>query len=153
MVTGFLGAFDQRTDQDRYATATTGRSIERANVPANDFHVKGVAQKGFGRTRLEFGLDINGRYDLSALDIIQAYDLAGNLTRDTVNVSIDDARRTDVGAFLQADALVLPVLRLSAGIRGDNVTTRNSGGYFGDRRRQTARFPDLPPARSDRSRA
>ena len=132
VLTGFLGAFDQRTDQDRYATATTGRSIERADVSANDFHVKGVAQKGFGRTRLEFGLDINGRYDLSALDIIQAYDLAGNLTRDTVNVSIDDARRTDVGAFLQADALVLPVLRLSAGIRGDNVTTRNRGGYFGD---------------------
>ena len=24
--TGFLGTFDQRTDQDRYATATTGRS-------------------------------------------------------------------------------------------------------------------------------
>ena len=43
--TGFLGAFDQRTDQDRFATATTGRSIERADVSANDFHVKGVAQK------------------------------------------------------------------------------------------------------------
>ena len=138
--TGFLGAFDQRTDQDRYATATAGRSIERADVSANDFHVKGVAQKGFGRARLEFGLDINGRYDLSALDIIQAYDLAGNLTRDTVNVSIDDARRTDVGAFLQADALVLPVLRLSAGIRGDNVTTRNSGGYFGDRSTSNGAF-------------
>jgi hemoglobin/transferrin/lactoferrin receptor protein len=133
VVTGFFGAFDQRTDQDRYPTATTGRSIERADVSANDFHVKGIAKKGVGRTRLEFGLDINGRYNLSALDIIQAYDLAGNLTRDTVNVSIDDARRTDVGAFVQADALVLPVLRLSGGIRGDNVTTRNSGGYFGDR--------------------
>ena len=140
VVTGFLGAFDQRTDQDRYATATTGRSIERADVAANDFHVKGIAQKGFGRTRLEFGLDVNGRYDLSALDIIQAYDLAGTLTRDTVNVSIDDARRTDVGAFLQADALVLPVLRLSAGIRGDNVTTRNSGGYFGDRSTSNGAF-------------
>ncbi len=138
--TGFIGAFDQRTDQDRYATATAGRSIERADVSANDYHVKGVAQKGFGRARLEFGLDINGRYDLSALDIIQAYDLAGNLTRDTVNVSIDDARRTDVGAFLQADALVLPVLRLSAGIRGDNVTTRNSGGYFGDRSTSNGAF-------------
>jgi hemoglobin/transferrin/lactoferrin receptor protein len=132
-VTGFLGTFDQRTDQDRYPTATTGRSIERADVSANDFHVKGSAQKGLGRTRLEFGVDVNGRYGLEALDIIQAYDLAGNLTRDTTNVSVEDAHRTDVGAFLQADAFVLPLLRLSAGLRGDSVTTRNTGGYFGDR--------------------
>ncbi len=106
--TGFLGSFDQRTDQDRFPTATTGRSIERADVSANDFHVKGSAQKALGRARLEFGLDVNGRYDLEALDIIQAYDLAGSLTRDTTNVSVEDARRTDVGAFLQAEAVVVP---------------------------------------------
>ncbi len=139
-VTGFFGTFDQRTDQDRYATATTGRSIERADVSAKDFHVKGSAQKGLGRARLEFGVDVNGRYDLEALDIIQAYDLAGNITRDTTNVSVDDARRTDVGAFLQADAFVLPALRLSAGIRGDNVTTRNTAGYFGDRSTSNGAF-------------
>ena len=139
-VTGFLGTFDQRTDQDRFPTATTGRSIERADVSANDFHVKGSAQKGLGRARLEFGVDVNGRYDLEALDIIQAYDLAGNITRDTTNVSVDDARRTDVGAFLQADAFVLPVLRALGGIRGDNVTTRNTGGYFGDRSTSNGAF-------------
>jgi hemoglobin/transferrin/lactoferrin receptor protein len=132
-VTGFLGSFDQRTDQDRYATATTGRSIERADVAANDFHVKGTAQKALGRVRLEFGVDVNGRYDLEALDIIQTYDVSGNLTQDSTNVSVEDARRTDVGAFVQADAFALPVLRLSAGIRGDSVTTRNTGGFFGDR--------------------
>ena len=139
-VTGFLGSFDQRTDQDRFATATTGRSIERADVSANDFHVKGSAQKGLGRARLEFGVDVNGRYDLEALDIIQAYDLAGNITRDTTNVSVEDARRTDAGAFLQADAFVLPIVRLSAGIRGDNVTTTNSGGFFGDRSTSNGAF-------------
>jgi hemoglobin/transferrin/lactoferrin receptor protein len=138
--TGFLGTLDQRTDQDRYATATTGRSIERADVSANDFHVKGSAQRALGRTRLEFGVDVNGRFDLEALDIIQAYDLAGNITRDTTNVSVEDARRTDVGAFLQADALVLPVVRLSGGIRGDSVTTRNTGGYFGDRSTSNGAF-------------
>jgi len=139
-VTGFLGSFDQRTDQDRYATATTGRSIERADVSANDFHVKGTAQKALGRARLEFGVDVNGRYDLEALDILQAYDLAGNLSRDTTNVSIEDARRTDVGAFLQADAFALPILRLSAGVRGDQVTTWNTGGYFGDRSTSNGAF-------------
>ncbi len=39
--TGFLGTFDQRTDQDRFATATTGRTIERADISAKDFHVRG----------------------------------------------------------------------------------------------------------------
>jgi hemoglobin/transferrin/lactoferrin receptor protein len=140
MVTGFLGSFDQRTDQDRGATADTGRSIERADVAANDFHVKGTAQKALGRARLEFGVDVNGRYDLEALDIIRAYDLAGNLARDTTNVSVEDARRTDVGAFVQADAFALTTLRLSAGVRGDRVTTRNTGGYFGDRSTSNGAF-------------
>ncbi len=139
-VTGFLGTFDQRTDQDRYATATTGRSLERADVSANDFHVKGSAQKGLGRARLEFGVDVNGRYGLEALDTIQAYDLSGNLTHDTSNLSIENAHRTDVGAFLQAETFVLPVLRLSAGLRGDRVTTRNTGGYFGDRATSNGAF-------------
>ena len=144
--TGFLGSFDQRTDQDRFPTATTGRSIERADVSANDFHVKGSAQKALGRARLEFGVDVNGRYDLEALDIIQAYDLAGNITRDTTNVSVEDARRTDVGAFLQAEAVVVPVLRLSGGIRGDNVTTRNTGGFFGDRSTSNGAFSGFAAA-------
>jgi hemoglobin/transferrin/lactoferrin receptor protein len=131
--TGFFGSYEQRTDQDRFPTATTGRSIERADIAANDFHVKGSADRLFGRARVEFGVDINGRFGLEAFDIIQAYDLAGNLTRDTVNVSIDTARRIDSGVFLQAEAALGSITRVSGGIRGDRVTTTNIGGYFGDR--------------------
>jgi outer membrane receptor protein involved in Fe transport len=145
-MTGFFGTFDQRTDQDRFATATTGRSIERADVSAKDFHVKGTAQRGLGRARLEFGVDVNGRFDLEAVDVIQAYDLAGNLTRDTSNLSVEDARRTDVGAFLQADVAATPTLRLSGGIRGDNVTTRNTGGFFGDRSTSNSAFSGFAAA-------
>ena len=131
--TGFLGAYEQRTDQDRFATATAGRSIERADVSANDFHVKGTAERYVGPARLEFGVDVNGRYDLEALDIIQAFDLAGALTRDTTNVSVEDARRVDTGLFLQAETALGSYVRVSGGLRGDRVTTRNVGGYFGDR--------------------
>jgi outer membrane receptor protein involved in Fe transport len=138
--TGFLGTFEQRTDQDRFATATAGRSIERADVAANDFHVKGTAARGLGRARVEMGLDLNGRYDLEAFDIIQAYDLAGNLTRDTTNVSIENAHRTDLGAFLQADFAVTNTVRLSGGLRGDNVTTENTGGFFGNRSTSNGAF-------------
>ncbi len=131
-VTAFLGTYEQRTDQDRFATATTGRSIERADVSANDFHVKGSTERLLGAARLEFGVDVNGRYGLEALDIIQAYDLAGAMTHDTTNVSVDDARRIDTGVYVQAESALSPFARISGGMRGDRVTTANTGGYFGD---------------------
>jgi hemoglobin/transferrin/lactoferrin receptor protein len=131
-LTGFVGSYEQRTDQDRFATANTGRSIERADVSANDFHVKGSGERVVGPARLEVGVDVNGRYGLEAFDIVQAYNLAGTLTTDTTNVSVDSARRIDTGVYLQADAAVGRLARVSGGIRGDRVTTRNTGGFFGD---------------------
>ena len=139
-ITGFLGASDQRTDQDRFATATTGRSIERADISANDFHVKGSAERTFRAAKLELGIDVNGRFDLEAFDIIQAFDLSGTLTRDTTNTSIENANRTDYGAYVQADAPVHSRVRLSGGIRSDYVTTKNEGGFFGDRSTSNGAF-------------
>jgi outer membrane receptor protein involved in Fe transport len=131
--TGFLGTYEQRTDQDRFATATTGRSIERADMSANDFHVKGSAERLAGSTRLEFGVDVNGRFGLEALDIIQSYDLSGAIARDTTNVSIDDAHRVDTGVYGQAESALGSNARVSGGVRADRVTTENVGGFFGNR--------------------
>ena len=130
--TGFMGTFDQRTDQDQFATPTTGRTIERADISANDFHVRGSGSRLFGKARLDVGLDVNGRYDLHALDDLLTYDLAGNLVSDRPNVSIDTARRTDTGVFASIDTAVGSILSIGAGIRGDYVRTSNEGGYFGD---------------------
>jgi outer membrane receptor protein involved in Fe transport len=132
-VTGFLGTYDQRTDQDRFATATTGRSIERADIDANDFQVRTYGQRLFGRSRLEVGVDVNGRFDLHAVDDLITYDLAGNVVSTRPNVSVDSARRTDSGVYAQIDAAVASRLSVGAGLRGDYVTTENTGGYFGDR--------------------
>ena len=132
-VTGFVGRYEQRTDQDRFATATTGRSIERADVAANDFHVRGFGEKLAGRARVEFGVDINGRFALNAIDDLIEFDLAGNVASTRPNVSIDTARRVDNGVYASVETAVSPVLVVSGGVRGDYVTTRNSGGYFGDR--------------------
>jgi outer membrane receptor protein involved in Fe transport len=131
--TGFVGAYDQRTDQDRFPTSASARSIERADVSANDFHVKGSAERLTRNTRLEFGVDVNGRYNLEALDIFQAFDPGGGLIDDVTNVSVEDARRVDAGAYAQVESAILPSARVSGGVRVDRVTTRNSGGYFGDR--------------------
>jgi outer membrane receptor protein involved in Fe transport len=132
-VTGFIGTFEQRTDQDRFATATTGRSIERADVSANDYHLKGSGTRRLGAARLELGVDVNGRYDLEALETRIAYSTTGALTNDTTTVSVESARRTDVGAYAQINATPVTDLALSGGVRGDRVTTTNQGGFFGDR--------------------
>lgn len=145
-VTAFVGTFEQRTDQDRFATVTTGRSIERADISANDFHVKGNATRAIGSGRVEFGVDVNGRYDLHALDVRLAYDLAGAVASDVTNESIDTASRTDAGAYVQAEAPVARQVRLSGGLRGDRVTTTNSGGFFGDRATDHAAFSGFAAA-------
>ena len=132
-LTGFLGTYDQTTDQDRFATATTGRSVERADVSAKDFHVRGFGEKLFGRSRFEAGVDVNGRYGLNAVDDLITHNLAGDVIATRPNVSVDTARRTDVGLYASIETAVVPVLVISGGVRGDHVTTKNSGGFFGDR--------------------
>ncbi|MBA3638810.1 MAG: TonB-dependent receptor [Acidobacteriota bacterium] len=132
-ITGFVGTFNQRTDQDRFATATTGRSIERADMSADDFHVKASAAHGLGRARLEFGVDVNGRFGLEAVGTTQRYDLTGALVSETNNLSVDAARRTNTGVYVQADGSVASRLRLAGGARLDYVSTTNRGGVFGDR--------------------
>ncbi len=131
--TGFLGTFDQRTDQDRFATATAGRTIERADIEAKDFHVRGFGERLLGRARVEMGVDVNGRFGLNAVDDLITYDLAGNVATTRPNVSVDSARRTDTGVYASIDSALTPILSVGAGVRGDYVSTRNSGGYFGDR--------------------
>lgn len=145
-VTGFLGSYAQVTDQDRYPTATTGRSIERADVSANDFHVRSFGERLLGQSRLEVGLDINGRFDLHAVDDLITYNLAGNLVSTRPNVSIDNANRTDTGAYVSIDSAVAPWFVLGAGVRGDYVMTRNEGGYFGDRSTANGAFSGFASA-------
>ena len=132
-IDSLLGSYAQITDQDRFATATTGRSVERADVSARDFQVRGLAERFARKARVEFGADTNGRFDLEALDMIQAYDLSGALTRDTTNVSIEDARRNDTGVFGSVELPVSMRVIAAAGARVDHITTRNTGGFFGDR--------------------
>lgn len=140
MLTGFIGTVQQRTDQDRFPTATSLRAVERADISARDFHVKGSGVRVVGPARIEFGVDVNGRFGLEATDTNLRYDLAGGLASRTDDVSIDDARRTDRGAYVQAEANVSRAVRLAAGLRGDYVTTRNRGGYFGDRETSNSAF-------------
>jgi iron complex outermembrane receptor protein len=132
-VSGFVGRYEQVTDQDRYASAAQPRSVERADVSATDFHLRGYAQKPLGSARLEAGVDLNGRTDLEALEIRERYDLAGDRVASVEFVSIEDARRVDAAVYASVESPVGGRVSLAGGLRADAVASRNQGGSFGDR--------------------
>jgi outer membrane receptor protein involved in Fe transport len=131
-LTAFLGSYAVVTDQERFATTTSPRRIERADVSARDFQFRGIAERNAGSGHLELGVDVNGRFGLRALDENVFYDAAGALTRTDTNVSVDNARRADVGVFASYQLAAGRRVLLGGGVRADRITTRNSGGYFGD---------------------
>jgi outer membrane receptor protein involved in Fe transport len=126
---GLIGSYGVITDQYRFATSSAVASLERADVEANDFQARGFAERFFGPVRVELGVDVNGRYGLHALDISVRYT---DPIQESVNVSVDDAHRTDAAGYLTAEAPLWKQLTLSGGVRYDGVTTVNEGGYFGD---------------------
>ncbi|MFB3852403.1 MAG: TonB-dependent receptor [Vicinamibacterales bacterium] len=130
---GFFGTYTQVTDQDTFATSTKPRSVERADVRSKDFHLRAAAEKMAGPGKVEFGADVNGRFGLRALDISFVADSRGALVETRNNVSVDSARRTDLGVYLIGQVAPAPRFTAAAGIRGDHVTVANEGGYFGDR--------------------
>ncbi len=131
--TGFFGTSALVTDQDRFPTPTSPRSIERSDVSAEDFHVRVLAERTVGTAHVEFGTDLNGRFDLHALDERVVFDASGATVATLTNVSVDSARRTDAGFFGSVQVPLVARVLLAVGVRGDRVTTDNDGGYFGDR--------------------
>lgn len=132
-IIGLIGSHEQRTDQDTFATPGTVRSIERADTFARDFQFRATADKALSHVKLEFGLDLNGRFGLEAHDVNVTFDPDGNVAGIVDNLSIDNAHRTDTGVFLQAQVSPASAVQLSGGMRVDVVRSVNSGGFFGDR--------------------
>ena len=100
LFTGFFGYSRQRTDQDQFPTASSGRTVDRAEVAAHDFGFRATAERLAGPAKVEFGVDVNGRVGLEALDIRVAYDQQGVEILNQPTVSIADATRIDTGLFL-----------------------------------------------------
>jgi outer membrane receptor protein involved in Fe transport len=131
--TGFFGTSALVTDQDRFPTSTRPRDIQRADVTAKDFHVRVLAERTVGTAHVEFGTDVNGRFDLHALDQTVAFELSGALVDTITYVSVDAAHRTDAGFFGSVQVPIASRVLFAAGVRGDRVATENDGGFFGDR--------------------
>ena len=131
-IQAFAGSVEQRTDQDRHPSATVTRRIERSDISARDFSARAIAEKLMGRAKIEIGVDINGRAGLEAHDILIGFNTAGQQTSFSDTLSTDSARRVDTGLFVQAEAALTPRVHAAAGLRVDAVSSRNTGGYFGE---------------------
>ena len=128
----FVGSYRQVTDQDRYATATRGRTLEEADYDADDFQVRASAERIFSSSRFEMGADVNGRFNVHATDTVTNYALDGSVASEVFSESIEEARRNDTGAYASVEAAINPKATVAAGVRGDYMTSHNRGGYFGD---------------------
>lgn len=139
-IDGLMASYRNVTEQETFATGTAPRAVARADVSANDYQLRAVAERLIGAARLMTGLDANGRFALDALDVHEDYDAAGTLAATRANVSIDGAARRDTGVFAQVDAGLGPRVTAAGGGRVDYVTTGNAGGYFGHRSTSHAAF-------------
>jgi hemoglobin/transferrin/lactoferrin receptor protein len=97
-----------------------------------DFGLRAAATKHRGQARVDFGIDLNGRFDLEAQDVTIDYDAQGAVAQRDDFTTIENARRLDAGVYLSADGAVSASVSLAGGLRFDRVCSTNEGGYFGD---------------------
>jgi iron complex outermembrane receptor protein len=117
--------------KDRFATESAPRDVAESWVDANDFSIRADAERALGDWRMVLGADVNGRYDLGAVNEYTTFDDDGDSVEVDREVSIENAHGTDLGVFLSLGR-ALGRWRLDFGLRGDGVWSRNKGGFFGD---------------------
>ncbi|HEX2121610.1 MAG TPA: TonB-dependent receptor plug domain-containing protein, partial [Thermoanaerobaculia bacterium] len=115
-IRGSLGSYSITTNRVR----ATG--VESAAVKARDASLRFSGERAGQRSRLVTGADYVTRFDLRA------------------SGSIEDAARHDLGAFVSYDTRAGDALQLAAGGRADRISSRNEGGFFGDRARSDLAF-------------
>ena len=106
-----IGSYSITTNRIR----ATG--IESASVKARDASFRASGERATAGGRIVTGVDFVSRFDLRAPG------------------SIDDADRYDTGLFASWSRNMTRALTLAGGARLDHVTSRMSGGYFGERSR------------------
>ena len=131
-VTALMASSRQRTEQERLPSAT-GTNLERGDIAANDFQERAQPAARSGGPASSSALDAIGRLGLKARDVVQSFDAAGQAIADVQSLSMENARRLDIAGYVQAHRQVPFSIRLSGGLRVNQVTTVNEGGFFGDR--------------------
>lgn len=136
----FLGRYRLVTDRDQIPTSDRNRELSESDVEAGDFGFRALAVKPLRQARLEFGVDLNGRFGLTAVSLEKSFDSQDRLLSETRERTIDHAGRVDTGLYLSGELLLKKRVTAAGGARIDRVTTRNRGGSLGTSSTSTEAF-------------
>ncbi len=128
----FAGSYRLVLDRERVPTSSVTRRVDRSDVDADDASLRAVAGRELGGGRLQVGLDGNARFNLEAIFTRTTFAADGTRTGVAVSNSIEDARQVATGLFATWNRDLTPRLAFGLGLRGDHVSTKNVGGFFGD---------------------
>jgi len=115
------------TQKDNLRAETlTVKKTTMAKVQGTNFGFKVRGGKTFGKThKLNFGIDFFGRKDINDQNTEWNYDENGNVTSRTEETSLQDARRSNFGLYIDDKIQLLNNLTFNIGARFDLVQTSN----------------------------
>jgi iron complex outermembrane receptor protein len=104
----------------------TVKKRNMATVEGTNFGIKVRGGKALGKIHtLNFGLDYFGRTDINDQNIEWEYDENGNTLSQTQETSLQDARRNNVGFYIDDKIQLWDNVTFNAGVRFDFVQTSN----------------------------
>ena len=128
----FVGQYRLVTTRDQSPQDDAGRTISTSDVDASDFGFRVLGIKPLRRARLEFGIDMNGRFGLEAVGTERVFDTSEQILSSTSEKAIENAGSFDAGLFSNAEVGLSRAVSIAGGIRFDHISTKNQGGIFGD---------------------
>ena len=129
---GFLGSYRVITERDEQVPPSGFRHVRQADVSANDFSFRSLAVRPVGPSRFELGFDVNGRFDLEALDSEVIFDASEGIRFQGEQPAIENANRSDTAVYANAEIMLGRRVSAWGGLRFDHLTSANRGGFFGD---------------------
>ena len=128
----FVGQYRLVTTRDQPPHDNAGRTISTSDVDASDFGFRVLGIKPLRRARIEFGIDLNGRFGLEAVGTERIFDTSEQILSSTTEKAIENASRFDAGLFSSAEVSLSRAVSIAGGVRFDQISTKNQGGIFGD---------------------
>ena len=132
-VEGFVGASEERLEQDRLAAPARPRRVDRTDSVARDVQVRATARRWLAGMHVSAGAELQRRFGVRSTDTAFQYSAAGALAATVVTASLESATRTAFGVFAEASRAIRSWLTLSGGVRGETIHGQNRGGFFGNR--------------------
>ncbi len=126
-VEGSMGRYALITDREHLPSPSQDRQLQRSRVSARHFDFRVHATSPLKWTRLEMGLDVNGRFGLHSENTTRSFDAGNRPTSIHAAASIEDASRINLAPFLSAEVMVNSFLSLWAGGRWDQVSSASRG--------------------------